>query len=260
MPKTKRALYFLHLLLFLAACLPQARLLAADADNDGLDDAWEVSMGLDPTRTTRLIYLDAASGDDINSGSSQSSAKQTFSGAFAAMSQSAENAVLVATGTYSGPSNRSLAVSGKDVKILFDGTGARPVIDLEDSGRFLSASYETSFKASGLVFRNGRSDSRGTALDFSDSEVTLVNCAFEDCRAGRRTSYTSGGYTYEYWTGNWMTAAVFAAVGTVTLENCRFSGNATFGSYSVQIRPFIDLIRVECGVRIFTWMQRKGGL
>ena len=101
--------------------------------------------------------------------------ESTFSGAFAAMSQSSENAVLVATGTYSGPGNRSLAVSGKDVKILFDGTGARPVIDLEDSGRFLSASYETSFKASGLVFRNGRSDSRGTALDFSDSEVTLVN-------------------------------------------------------------------------------------
>ena len=66
MPKTKRALFFLHLLLSLAACLPQARLLAADADNDGLDDAWEVSMGLDPTRTTRLIYLDAASGDDID--------------------------------------------------------------------------------------------------------------------------------------------------------------------------------------------------
>lgn len=111
MPKTKRALFFLHLLLSLAACLSQARLLAADADNDGLDDAWEVSMGLDPTRTTRLIYLDAASGDDINSGSSQSVAKQTFSGAFAAMSQSSENAVLVASGTYSGPGNRGLAVS-----------------------------------------------------------------------------------------------------------------------------------------------------
>ena len=232
MPKTKRTLFFLHLLFSLAACLPQARLLAADADNDGLDDAWELSMGLDPTRTTRLVYLDAVSGDDMNSGSSQSSAKQTFSGAFAAMSQSSENAVLVATGIYSGPGNRGLAVSGRDVKILFDGTGARPVVDLEDSGHFLNASYGTSFKASGLVFRNGMSDSRGTALDFSDSDVTLVNCAFEDCRAGRRTSYTSGGYTYEYWTGNWMTAAVFVAVGTATLENCRFSGNATFGSYS----------------------------
>ena len=202
-------------------------------------------MGLDPTRTTRLIYLDAASGDDINSGSSQSVAKQTFSGAFAAMSQSSENAVLVASGTYSGPGNRGLAVSGKDVKLLFDGTGARPVIDLEDAGRFLSASYRTSFKASGLVFRNGRSDSRGTALDFSDSDVTLVDCAFEDCRAGRRTSHTSGGHTYEYWTGNWMTAAVFAAVGTATLENCRFSGNATFGHYS---RWGVDLEYAEsCG-------------
>ena len=135
MPKTKRALFFLHLLLSLAACLPQARLLAADADNDGLDDDWELSMGLDPARTTRLIYLDAVSGDDMNSGSSQSSAKQTFSGAFAAMSQSSENAVLVATGTYSGPGNRGLAVSGRDVKNLFDGTGARPDVDLEDSGR-----------------------------------------------------------------------------------------------------------------------------
>ena len=30
MPKTKHALFFLHLLFSLAACLPQARLLAAD--------------------------------------------------------------------------------------------------------------------------------------------------------------------------------------------------------------------------------------
>ena len=66
MPKTKHALFFLHLLFSLAACLPQARLLAADADNDGLDDDWELSMGLDPARTTRLIYLDAVSGDDMN--------------------------------------------------------------------------------------------------------------------------------------------------------------------------------------------------
>ena len=227
-----RLIHPAHMLFMLMTfcCLPF--LYAVDADNDGLDDAWEFSMGLDPARTTRLIYLDAVSGDDMNSGSSQSSAKQTFSGAFAAMSQSAENAVLVASGIYSGSGNRSLAVSGKDVKLLFDGTGARPVVDLEDAGRFLSASYGTSFKASGLVFRNGRSDSRGTALDFSDSDVILVNCAFEDCRAGRRTSHTSGGYTYEYWTGNYMTAAVFAAVGTATLDGCRFSGNATFGSYS----------------------------
>ena len=38
----------------------------ADADSDGLDDDWELSMGLDPARTTRLVYLDAVSGDDMN--------------------------------------------------------------------------------------------------------------------------------------------------------------------------------------------------
>ena len=52
MPKTKRALFSLHLLLSLAACLPQARLHAADADNDGLDDDWESANGLNPAKTT----------------------------------------------------------------------------------------------------------------------------------------------------------------------------------------------------------------
>ena len=61
MPKTKRALFSLHLLLSLAACLPQARLHAADADNDGLDDDWESANGLNPAKTTVLIYIDARS-------------------------------------------------------------------------------------------------------------------------------------------------------------------------------------------------------
>ena len=42
MPKTKRALFFLHLLLS----------LTADADNDGLDDDWESANGLNPAKTT----------------------------------------------------------------------------------------------------------------------------------------------------------------------------------------------------------------
>jgi len=55
MPKTKRALFFLHLLLFLAACLPQARLLAADADKTG-STTWnyDAATGL----LTSKVYAD----------------------------------------------------------------------------------------------------------------------------------------------------------------------------------------------------------
>ena len=58
MPKTKRALFFLHLLLFLAACLPQARLLAVStvAERQVAVDGLAVSVRYGADVTTTFGY------------------------------------------------------------------------------------------------------------------------------------------------------------------------------------------------------------
>ena len=216
MPKTKRALFSLHLLLSLAACLPQARLHAADADNDGLDDDWESANGLNPAKTTVLIYIDAANGADATTGQSAAAAKASLGGALSALQANAENAVMAAPGTYSGPSNRGLSVSYADLKILPSGSGA-VVFDLGGAGRLLSATGSV-FGMRGVTVRNGYVASGGTAVDLSATSAVLDGCVFEGNISGRKVTGTYGnGETYEYWTDANGTAAVKAAGGALYL-------------------------------------------
>jgi len=96
-------------LIFVLAAVFSACAIAADADGDGLDDAWEEEHGFTAGRTTRVVYLDEENGSDANGGLSPSSAKRTFAGALAVQRNAAEeNVILVAPGVYSGTQNRGL--------------------------------------------------------------------------------------------------------------------------------------------------------
>lgn len=87
-------------MLALALTIPA---MAADTDNDGLEDSIETEYGLTVGVTTCAVYLDAVNGDDANSGLAPSDAKRTFAGALAVQrNASAENVILVAPGVYSG--------------------------------------------------------------------------------------------------------------------------------------------------------------
>ena len=255
MPKTKRALVPLYLLFSLAACLPQARLLAADADNDGLDDDWESANGLNPAKTTVLIYIDAANGSDMNSGQSAAAAKASLGGALSALQANAENAVMVAPGTYSGPSNRGLSVSYADLKILPSGSGAA-VFDLGGAGRLLSAT-DSVFGMRGVTVRDGYAASGGTAVDLSGTSAVLDGCSFEDNLSGRKATYTYGnGETHEYWTDANGTAAVKASGGALSMTGCVFTGNGSLnGGVSDEGMMYMD----ETGSAGAVFLERVAG-
>ena len=115
-------------MLALALAIPA---MAADTDNDGLEDSIETEYGLTVGVTTCAVYLDAVNGDDTNSGLAPSDAKRTFAGALAVQRNApAENVILVAPGVYSGTQNRNLDFMGDDIIIRSTMGAQDTIVDL----------------------------------------------------------------------------------------------------------------------------------
>ena len=215
-------------MLALALAIPA---MAADTDNDGLEDSIETEYGLTVGVTTCAVYLDAVNGDDTNSGLAPSDAKRTFAGVLAVQrNASAENVILVAPGVYSGTQNRNLDFMGDDIIIRSTMGAQDTIVDLGDEGRFLYLhNGETvASRIDGLTIRNGYAASHGTAVCLEDASLDIRNCIFENNRSGRLVRYEySEGCFEEHWQDAMSTAAVYAEGGTVLAADCVFYGNVS---------------------------------
>ena len=136
----KRSGAFVLVLCGLVFCtMGVGHLIGGDVDQDGLDDAWELAQGYNPAWPTRIIYVDGAAGDDVNSGLTALLAKQTIAGAIAVSDTAIwENVILVAPGTYRNVNDRNLDFGGYDVKLRSAAGASFTIIDLYYGNLLLS--------------------------------------------------------------------------------------------------------------------------
>lgn len=240
----------LCLSLFFLFSLP---LLGEDMDGDGLDDVWEAECGFTVGAFTAAVYLDGVNGDDGNSGLSPDCAKRTFAGALSVPRDSAkENVILVSPGVYAGPQNRGLDFQGDDIKIRSLMGAEETVVDLGESGRFLSLHRGETLasRVDGLTLCHGYAASEGTAISLSGASLEVRNCIFRDNRGGHRVCYENGdGSVQEYWQDGFSTAALFVEGGTGVISGCQFEDNesAPLGHGSGETAGNVGALNVSLG-------------
>jgi Right handed beta helix region len=131
--------------------------------------------------------------------------------------------ILVAPGTYSGPSNRGMSFLGKQLVLQSEAGPLATVINCESQGRaFLFNTGETlASVVDGFTIASGRAVWGGGLRIESGSSVTVRYCVFAGCR-----SDGSGGYPpYNPAFGG----AVYSESNSL-IANCSFFGNTVAGS------------------------------
>ncbi len=124
------------------------------------------------------IYVDDASGDDLNDGSLGSPVKTIQRGLNLAVSG---NTVLVADGTYTGASNRDLDFGGKTINLRSEGGAANCTIDCQFLGRaFHFHTGETNTATvRGFTIQSGEpvaGEKVGAILCENSSSPTITGC------------------------------------------------------------------------------------
>jgi hypothetical protein len=89
--------------------------------------------------------------------------------------------ILVAAGTYTGPTNRNLNFAGKDLVLLSSAGSLDTIIDCEQLGRgiVLTSHETTASRIEGFMIRNALVVSQAGGALVSDSGATFVNCIFD---------------------------------------------------------------------------------
>jgi len=133
--------------------------------------------------------------------------------------------VLIAAGTYTGPLNRSVSFSGKDLTVVSETGAEDTIIDCEGLGRaFDFADGETAASLiEGLTITHGYAYSYmdcGGGMRIRGSSPTIRNCVFSYCHAE--------GY---WWAQHWPAfgGGVYCEDSGSVIEGCTFVGNTTNG-------------------------------
>jgi len=184
------------------------------------------------------MYVNGASGNDANSGSSWATAVKTIQKGLD-IAGSTDCTVLVANGTYTGTGNKQIDFKGKAVHLKSVGGAVNCIIDCENSGRgFYFYSGETvNSVVEGFTIRNGNAGSSyGGGAYIWNSSPTIINCILTNNKAG---FYSGGGSIYCGGSSNPTivncliannTAGTGAGIGceyncTPTIINCTIAGN-----------------------------------
>jgi hypothetical protein len=137
------------------------------------------------------------------------------------LAAAAGDTVLVAPGTYTGPGNRAIDFSGKDVVLLSSEGPELTVIDCEGLGRafYLIGSLTEEAVIEGFTMRNGKAEGDplgGGAIFVAGGALRIVSCRFEENRASGYIQNGGGG-------------AISGNNATMVIADCVFVGNETSG-------------------------------
>jgi hypothetical protein len=178
--------------------------------------------------------------------------------------------ILIREGMYNGDMNRQIEWGSRNLTLLGDSSGDRPIVDCESSGRFLTlrdAVTDSTSRIAWLHVINGEG-SAGTqyggtiACDYASP--VIEDCVFSDC-----TGQYGGGVLVvsseaklvrcQFWNcSGEYSGAVSAAGGTPLVQDCLFVGNTA----SVQgggIRLVSDGVPVVRGCTLVGNASPDGG-
>lgn len=150
--------------------------------------------------------------------------------------------ILVRAGTYQGPGNRSVTISGKHVMLVGETGPAGTIVDAQSSAVCLIVlgSAASGTVIDGFTFTNGYNTYLGGAITCDEADTTIRNCRFRNNQAGLPGGMSSalGGALAvsdadadiqdSTFTANFANAhggAIYAENGTLTVARCTFLGN-----------------------------------
>jgi hypothetical protein len=110
------------------------------------------------------------------------------------LAAAAGDTVLVANGTYSGPGNRNVDFSGRNVTVRSVGGAAACVIDAGDVARgvIFDGGETATARLEGLTIRDGFHQSAGGGILILGASPTISDCVIESCRTGAGAGGTAG--------------------------------------------------------------------
>jgi predicted outer membrane repeat protein len=144
----------------------------------------------------------------------------------------AGDTILVAAGTYTGPSNRDIDVSQNNLSLVSEAGPEATVIDCESAGRALVIGGARTV-VSGFTFANGSAE-EGGALRLGPVSTTLLDCRFVDNEAERGGAlYCTVGSAleadicaFDYNSASNYGGAVYTTNARITMYECTFDGNS----------------------------------
>lgn len=156
--------------------------------------------------------------------------------------------VLVAPAVYTGPANRDLDFSGRDVVLASEEGPGATVIDCEHLGRgfYFHAGETGAAVVSGFTIRNGESAERGGGVFCEGASPRIENCVITGCRTGEGAATGYGG-------------GVFCANSAVVLVDCRLTGNSAdegAAMYAMDSSPALT----DCALVANTAVRGGGGI
>jgi hypothetical protein len=152
------------------------------------------------------------------------------------------DSVVVAPGTYTGPDNRGLGLTEKQVPMKSASGAASTIIDCEGSARafYLYSIGDPGVLIDGFTIRNGHAALNGGGIYCEESTLALRNCVMEDCSSNQSggglscESNSSAILTNCILTGNSSGdkgGGVFCSLSEVEISDCTLTDNfaANFG-------------------------------
>ena len=90
--------------------------------------------------------------------------------------------VLVADGTYSGPGNHDIVISGENISVISENGASATIIDCEHQGRafFLENCTLVQPTIEGFTIMHGNGGNSGGAIQCFNSSPTIASCVFVD--------------------------------------------------------------------------------
>ncbi len=196
---------------------------------DGSNDTGIVDLGYHYTNgvdssvlSNSLLYVNAVSGSDANSGLSAGSALKTMTNALARVLR--DGTIMVAAGTNNAASGETFPLSVAQPNLRIVGAGRDlTIFDATASGRVFYAVNKGALRFENLTIRNGYFGSAdyGAGLYLSgNASVTFSNCAVLN-------------NTINYNSGSGYGAGMYVTLGTLTLVDCLLTNNQNRGTFNV---------------------------